>query len=194
MRTSLRNLISFTVLVMATSAFAAASDHPAGQSSLMPSGHEATTKSEQKPSVGIMSGITDTHDNRRNGTSWGIEAGYQPYVPFGVALQLSGYVSDHKEEMPTLTRTILLAKVNYNLGGDIPVIKDSYFGLGLGPVMDNVANTIDTELGVAPQIGFDIPLGPEPATFSLGANANYMFVGGSKPDVFALNGVAKYWF
>jgi hypothetical protein len=189
-----KRLVCVAALTISSWGYAAASDSPPGQSKTMPSMREAQTQAELKPSIGLSAGITDTNDNRRNAPSWAVEAGFQPYIPFGVALEVGGYVSDHKDNTPSLTRTKLLVKGNYNFGGDTPVIKDSYVGLGIGPVWDNVAHRIDTELGIAPQIGFDIPLGQAPSNFTLGANANYMFVGGAKPDVFALNGIAKYWF
>ena len=93
----------------------------------------------------------------------------------------------------TLTRTRLLARGQYNFGGTIPFIRHSWVGAGLGAVWDNERNATDLNFGWAPAVGFDIPL-DEAARFSLGANANYLFVSGAKPDVFALNGVAKYWF
>lgn len=162
-----------------------------GSSRTLPEGREAD-RSEMKPSVAIFGGYSDTQTGRRNGTNYGAEYGFQPYIPLGAAVELSGYVSDHKGDVATLTRTRLLGKVNYNFGGTIPVIKNSYVGLGIGPIMDNVAHKVDVNFGIAPQIGFDIPIASTP--LSLGANANYLFVGGAKPDVFALNGVLKYWF
>lgn len=158
----------------------------------MPEARETESAAEMKPSLGIMGGYAETEAARRSGTNYGIEYGFQPYIPVGVAIELSGYVSPSVENKATLTRTRLLGKANYNFGGNIAVIKNSYIGVGLGPVWDNVRNTDDVELGIAPQIGFDIPIAR--TQFSLGANANYLFVGGAKEDVFALNGMAKYWF
>lgn len=158
---------------------------------VLPQPKEAQGLAEQRPSIGIFGGFADTQSGRRDGTNYGIEAGYQPYIPFGLGVELSGYVSDHQGDEATLTRTRLLAKGTYNFGGTIPVIKHSYVGVALGPVWDNVRNQIDMNFGIAPQVGFDIPVIDH---LTLGANANYLFVGGAKPDVFALNGVAKYWF
>jgi hypothetical protein len=165
-----------------------------GTSRTMPEMRSVRDSNDYKPSIGISSGLASPVDNRRNGTGYGIEAAYQPYIPISLGLELSGYVLGANGDNPTLTRTKLLAKALYNLGGSISVVKDSYFGLAAGPVLDNVAGNSDVELGVAPVIGFDIPLGDFSKGVSLGANANYMFVGGSKPDTFAVNGVAKYWF
>src|SRR3989344_1399838 len=83
--------------------------------------------SDYKPSIGLRSGFADTDgSNYGSGTEYGIEAGFEPYIPFGLALELSGYVSDPSGDLPTLTRTKVLGKGLYNLGGRTPVIRDSY--------------------------------------------------------------------
>lgn len=163
--------------------------------SVFPSQKRANTAAESKPSLGVFAGITDTAEGRKNGTSWGAEYQYQPIIPFSAGLQLSGYVSDYTTNMATLTRTKLLLTGNYNFGGDVAVIKDSWVGLEVGPVMDNVNHSETIDLGAGPRIGFDIPLGAsEENRYTLGANADYLLIGGAKPSVFALNGVVKYWF
>ena len=164
-----------------------------GTSRTFPKVHESETVAEAKPSLGINIGLADT-DNSRSTLGYGIEFGFQPIIPFSSAFSLSGYSSEHKADIPTLTRTMLMYKASYNFGGTIPVIKNSFAGLKVGPVFDNINRKLDVELGVAPTVGFDFLLGGDLSHYSLGANADYMFVGGSKNDVFALNGVAKYWF
>jgi hypothetical protein len=188
----MRNL-KYLALILALSPLSSlhAADET-GLSKITPPTRPVANAAEMKPSIAVFGGIADTQAHRRNGTNYGVEYGWQPYLPYGAAIELSGYVSDHKGIEPTLTRTRLFGKANYNFGGTIPVIKDSYVGLGLGPVWDNFNHHSDIEFGIAPQIGFDLPVTGTPLT--LGLNANYMFVGGAKPDVFALNGMAKYWF
>jgi len=182
-------LIMICLCLSGTYAFAASD--AANESRTFPEPRPLMSEGERAPSLGAFGGITDTRQGLRNGTSYGVEYGWQTYIPWSAAVELSGYVSDHSSTSPTLTRTRLLGKYSYNLGGTIPVIKDSYIGLGAGPVLDNVRNTNTWEVGVVPQIGFDIPVVSQ---FSLGANANYMFTIGPNADVFAFNGVAKYWF
>lgn len=157
----------------------------------LPDAREAT-RSEWKPSLAVFGGMSDTESTGRAGVAYGIEYGMQPTIPFSSAIELSGNSSNSNAENPAITRTRLMIKGNYNFGGTLPVIRYSYFGVGIGAVMDNSANRVTTDLGVAPQLGFDVPL-PD-TRMSLGANTNYLFVGGGKADVFALNGVAKYWF
>lgn len=163
--------------------------------SVLPDFEKAETHSQQKPSIGVFGGMADPQTDRHTTGDYGVEAAFQPYIPISTGAELSGYVLGSQGASPTLTRTRLFAKAAYNFGGDIPLIRYSYVGAGIGPVFDNIGNRIDTELGFAPMIGFDIPMSSEQsAHFSLGANANYLFVGGAKSEVFALNGVAKYWF
>lgn len=186
----MRALIKISLACLGFASFTAFAQD-SGQS-VMTDPREPANTAEMRPSLGISGGYAESEGNRNSGTGYGIEYGWQPYIPMGVAIELGGYVSPAGDGEATLTRTKLLGKANYNLGGNIPVIKYSYAGLGIGAVWDNERNSDYVNLGIAPQIGFDIPI---PQTkFTLGANANYMFVSGGKDDVFALNGLAKYWF
>lgn len=187
----LTSTIAFLALALA-SGLAHAADE-SGVSRTFPEPQPAMNREEMKPSLAINAGIANTAERDYDGAlGYGIEFGYQHWIPVGVAFELSGYSSDGDGDTASLTRTKLLGKANYHFGGTIPVIKESYVGLGLGPVLDNVAGDNEVQLGFAPQVGFDIPL--TDTKYSLGANANYLFVTGNNPDVFALNGVAKYWF
>ncbi|MGZ3723574.1 MAG: hypothetical protein ACXVA9_11615 [Bdellovibrionales bacterium] len=193
MKCIFKNAAMFSALILSTamtrSVFAAGE----GTSRTFPTVREVRTSDEAKPSLGLNVGYAST-ENSRTTLGWGLEAGFQPIVPFTSAILLGGYTYQGSASAPTLTRTMLMYKAAYNFGGSIPVIKDSYAGVQFGPVFDNINNNYDIEFGAAPVIGFDIPLSGEMSHYSLGANANYLFVGGSKNDVFALNGVAKYWF
>jgi hypothetical protein len=174
-------------LLFATSAFAA-NDTGSSRTFQEPrfSGYE-----EQKPSIGVMGGYTDTEGSRDSSGAYSLELGFQPVIPVGMAIELGTYSTNGEGGSASLTRTKLLGKVNYNLGGTIPVIRYSYLGLGAGPVYDNVNHDTDWSLGIAPQAGFDIPVS---SAFTLGANTSYMFISNAKDDVFALNAVAKYWY
>lgn len=186
-------IFNFSALTLLLS-IASSAHADRGESRTLPEQRPAEGMAEQKPSIGISTGVADTQNGRRNATSWGIEYAFQPYIPYSAAVQLNGYVSDHTGNSPTLTRTELLYKTAYNFGGDIPFIKFTYLGGLLGPVFDNIEGTTDVNLGIAPVAGFDIPLRDWAPHLSLGANASYLFLIGPKPDVFALNGTVKYWF
>ncbi len=134
--------------------------------------------SENKPHVGFMLGAADSTADDDANTGVGLDIGYQPYVPVSVGLELSDIN----------TQTNLLAKILYNFSGDNVFIRNSYAGGAIGSVADNAA--------VGPVIGFDIPLNSETTTsktFSLGANAKYLFVEHDE-QVSSLNGIVKYWF
>jgi hypothetical protein len=146
------------------------------------------------PTVGVSLGVADTDGDYGAGMNYGIEAGIQPYIPFRLALGFSGYSGDGSGGAPSLTRTELLAKATYGLSGNIPLIRHSYFGAEAGSVWDNVDNNVETNFAYGPLLGFDIPLSDMDSKFSLGADAGYLFIGGSKSDALALNAIAKYWF
>lgn len=170
----------------------AASDDTGRVKETFPKVRRAETVEEQKISVGVTAGMAST-EGRSNALGYGVEAAYQPFIPFSVGIDLGGYSSPSSGANATLTRTRLLARGQYNFGGTIPFVRHSWVGLGAGAVMDNEPGSTSTNFGIQPIVGFDLPIDDD-AKFSLGANANYLFVGGAKPDVFALNGVAKYWF
>lgn len=170
----------------------AARDHQTS-SSTFPKPTETRGVSEQKPHVGIMLGFTGQQANYGSSAEYGIDIGFQPYIPFGAGIELSGSNTDRTRNgrMERLTRTNLLAKGTYNFGGSSDIIRNSYVGLGLGPIFDST----DTHFGIAPMAGFDIPFRNKPRQFlSLGLYAKYLFVSGVSPNAFSMNGVLKYWF
>lgn len=193
----MKTLFAFAIALFAMqpALFAASGDKiKESLKSSLPHPHKAAF-GEEHPSIGIHYGTANVGGDRGTGTDYGIEYGLQTYVPVSPAIELSGSVVPSKGTFPSLTRTKLLAKANYNFGGDIPVIRYSYVGVAAGPIWDNAGGDTDLELGWSPQLGFDIPLGGNVGEkYSLGLNANYLMMGGDKPSVFALNGVAKYWF
>jgi hypothetical protein len=187
----MRTLLMISISLM----LAWSSNYVFSQTNVLPNFQKAETRSQQKPSIAIMAGLSDPQSRSPSAANFGAEFAYQPYIPITAAAEINSSTFPSQGNSPTLTRTRLFAKAAYNFGGSTAVIKDSYVGFGLGPVFDNIQNRMDVEFGFAPMIGFDIPLTRESERHvSLGANASYLFVGGAKADVFALDGVAKYWF
>lgn len=146
----------------------------------------------QKPSIGFFGGYAQT-ESRRDATTFGVDYTMQPVVPFAFGGEVLAYVSHGDDKVPPLTRTRLLAKATYNFGGHVPIIKNSYVGLGVGPVFDNEERRIRVAVGAAPSVGFDIPLPDYFTNWSIGANASYTFLTVGE-QFFAANGVLKYWF
>ncbi len=146
-----------------------------------------------KPHLAIISGVSDPVDNGYDaGGLLAVEAGYQMMVPYGVGIEVSTQDYD-KDNGTDLTRTQMFLKGSYNFGGDTPVIKYSYIGLGLGMVSENSDDTA-TYGAIMPNAGFDIPLTVLSEQISLGANLRYTATASNEADSFGLNGVVKYWF
>ena len=167
--------------------------HGEGQS-IFNSDEVARRIGQGKPSVGVMLGVANAAGSYENGLNYGIETSFQFTVPYSAMIELSGYSAGRSTADAGLTRTMLLGKVMYNFSGTTPVIRYSYAGAGLGPVYDNVGGDQKWNLGLAPQAGFDIPVGNAASKFSLGANVALLLVTGGSPSSVAANGVAKYWF
>ena len=150
---------------------------------------------EQKPSLGIRTGIANVEGSDEQAWEYGVEAGYQPFIPISIAVELSGYVQESDGADEGMTRTKLLGKGLYNFGGTIPVVRHSYLGAGVGPVYDNRNNEQEFNIGLAPVAGFDIPLSRRTSEYlSLGATVAYLIVTGDNADAFSANGALKYWF
>jgi hypothetical protein len=149
-----------------------------------------------KPHVGVFAGLANPEASFDTSVEYGLDVGFQPWSPIGIGFELSGLGTDRMQGSTPqdLNRTNILVKGTYNLGGSIPVVRYSYLGLGLGAVVDSSAYR-GTHTGIAPLLGFDIPLTSAPSQFfSLGAAAKYVFVSGPSPDGISVNGMAKYWF
>ena len=186
----MRKFLACIILGFSANAFAA---DIGGKTSAMAE-DVAERINEGKPSLGIRLGYQNSDRNFKSDLEYGIEAGFQAYGQVSAALELSGTSVDRRNNDPVLTQTRLLAKALYNFGGTTPVIRYSYVGAGLGPVLDNVSNDQKFNLGFSPQAGFDIPIGAANDRISLGANVAYLMVTSDSPSQFSMNGVAKYWF
>ncbi|MBC7742530.1 MAG: hypothetical protein H7061_10045 [Bdellovibrionaceae bacterium] len=158
--------------------------------STFPHPKKVIARSQYKPHVAILVGNNTPEGSGTVSPEFGVDVGYQPYVPFGLGVELM------RTEVDTGSgrrdRNTVLTKGTYHFGGDIPVLRDSYVGAGLG-VAFNPSNT--SVLG-GPLAGFDIPVTTinNDAVLSLGALAKYNFVGNNEVDAAALNAVVKYWY
>lgn len=192
---SVRSL--FILLLTISSSVQALALNQDNISSTFPEPRRVLLFSEQKPHIGARMGVATPEDDYDGAFEYGVEIGYQPYIPFGFGLEFTTFSSDNGNASD-LDRTRLIAKGTYNFGGPILLIKDSYVGAGLGPVFDSISNTTRTRLGIDVLAGFDLPLSSKNAfqadSFSIGANANYLFVSSAAPDSFGLTGLLKYWY
>lgn len=163
-------------------------------SELTPKLRHIAKDSEYKPTLGFAAGVGSPEGSMNSGGNYSLEAGYQPYIPLTVAGVLT--VSDYNSTPGNkLTRTSAMAKVGYNFGGTLPFIRYSYAAMAMGPMWENATNSNQLALGFKPSVGFDYPLDKVmDSALSLGMNANYLLTTSSNPDVFAVNGVLKYWY
>jgi hypothetical protein len=189
--------IQQTILAFASVSFLSFAAHSAANSGTtsgtLPS-LQKSTRSELRPHVGIQIGHADSGSTYGGATSYGLEVGYQPYIPLAAALELQNFSNDGTGNK--LDRTSLMAKGTYNFGGTIPIIRNSFVGAALGPVFDT-AGTDSTNVGAKVLAGLDFPLTASGLTqeksFSLGATAQYLAVLRAD-DSFIVNAQLKYWF
>jgi len=189
----MKNLILTLFAVIGTFAFAQTS------TTTFPAPSAITDSDQIKPHVGVRLGVADSDSGYRGAAEIGVEAGYQPYIPFGAAVEITNFTAGNSNDgVGDLNRTKVLLRGTYNFGGEREIIRHSYLGLGIGPVFDTVSGSSDTRLGTDLVAGMDFPLTASGSvgrkTFSLGATANYLFVSASGADTFGVNGLVKYWF
>jgi hypothetical protein len=187
MRTPLTGL---TVLCALAISFSAQADQTSA--STFPKPREVMASSEWRPHVGAFLGAAVPEGSYRSSSEYGIDVGYQPFIPFGLGLEINGSQIEESDTGDRLDRTGVLAKATYHFGGETAIIKDSYAGLGIGAILKSDG----TDLVSAPLVGFDIPMKSDDKRefFSLGASAKYAIVGSSDPDTLSINGVMKYWY
>lgn len=158
---------------------------------------QSMNKNEMSPHVGILAGLTNP-ENFKSTTEYGVDVGFQPWSPLSVGVEWTGANTNRSlaGSRESLDRNSVLLKAAYNLGGETPVIRSSYLGVALGPVIDNSAYK-GTHSGIGPIAGFDIPITKEQReaqVLTLGLAAKYILVSGPSPDGFSMNGALKYWF
>lgn len=145
-------------------------------------------KSMYKIHMGLTAGVSNPNGDTESAPEYGINLGFQPYVPFGLGAEVTTTEIDETD----LQRTNLLVRGTYNFGGDIPVLRSSYVGLLTGPMFQN--NNGDTEWSVGPTAGFDIPLQDKSSDFlSLGLSAKYLYTTDVQ-DSFSAGLALKYWY
>ena len=182
---------------LAITAFAADDTRGASRRDTFPEARPVDNRSEMKPSVGILAGYSALNGGAYSNNAGAIlEAGFQPYVPFGLSAQfqyspgdvnVAGFKAD-------LNTTNLLAKATYNFGGDIAVIRNSYIGLKTGATIYSGDFDSSTHYALGPVIGFDIPVDVH-HNLTLGAEGTYLGVmGDNSPDQVSALGAVKYWF
>lgn len=148
-----------------------------------------TEEGQRKYSAGVVSGVNSPKGPDASSTEFGVIVQYQPYTSMtaGVSANTTRLNTDND-----VRQTNVLFRSAYNFGGDIPIIKSSFIGVGVGPLF--VSNRV--RWAGAPIIGFDIPLAKKTKDYlSLGLEAKYLFITNTDvPNLFASALALKYWF
>jgi len=148
-----------------------------------------TEEGQKKYAAGVVSGVNSPKGPEASSTEYGVIVQYQPFTAMtaGVSANTTRLNTDND-----VRQTNVLFRSAYNFGGDIPVIKSSFVGVGVGPVF--VTNRV--RWAGAPIVGFDIPLSNKTRDYlSLGLEAKYLFITNTDvPNLFASALALKYWF
>lgn len=165
-----------------------------GQSKTLPEARKAETHFEKKPHVGIFIGPSFAEGDYMTGGELGIDIGFQPVIPYGLGLELSrSEFQLHGDSGSKIHRNNALLKMTYNFGGDIPIIQNSYIGLGLGAAMLGDR----AYWAASPIIGFDIPSSDskEKDYFSTGFFVKYLiYEHNAGPNYLTAGVMLKFWY
>jgi hypothetical protein len=147
------------------------------------------SKSDMRRHFGLSAGYNIPEGDAQTTPEIGVSIGFQPYIPFGVGVEvsMSKFEDDHREDY---RRTTALGYATYNFGGTIPVIRGSYIGIAAGAAFLNHG----TELAAAPLMGFDVPLSDiNGKQITVGVNAKYLLVDSAR-DSLITNAALKFWY
>lgn len=137
--------------------------------------------------MGLTGGGENPNGVFRTKTQLGVVANSQQIEGAGFGAEVNTTQLDDADKT---RRTLALAQAAYRMGGDIPLIKDTYVAVGAGPAF--VKSKV--RWAVAPAVGFDVPLNNKiHETISLGLNARYVGVN-SSPDSYVGSAAVKYWY
>lgn len=144
---------------------------------------------EQRWSAGVFSGINSPKGEQKSSAEYGVIIGFEPMAAVGAGVEASTTRLNNNND---LRQTNVLLRGSYTIGGDIPVLRSSFIGAGVGPVF--VSNRV--RWAGAPIVGFDIPLSSKMhEVVSLGLEAKYLFVTNSDvANIFSSTLALKYWF
>jgi hypothetical protein len=187
----MRNLFKITIACFVVSArLVFAQDGAAHTEGTFPTPKAVESRGENRIHMGLNAGLTVPDGSYDTTPGLGLDVGFQPYIPFGVGAELFTSEID-ADKGGNDQRTALLGRGSYNFGGELPLIRHSFVGLGAGPVVTGGI----WELGIAPMTGLDIPVTKiNGRDLTLGANAKYLVITSGTPDAFMANLAVKYWY
>lgn len=186
-----KTVLTIAVLTSSLNAFAQMSQQEKSNArnrieESLPEPQAVESKDQYKLHMGLTAGVSSPRGDVDSSPEYGINVGFQPYVPFGLGAEvITAELADSD-----IQRTSILARGTYNFGGDIPVLRSSYLGVTTGPMFVDG----QTEWSVGPLVGFDIPLQNQTSNFlSLGLQAKYLWTTDSQ-DALSAGAALKYWY
>lgn len=186
-----KTVLTIAVLTSSLSAFAQMSqeEKSSARSRLegsLPEPQAVESKDQYRLHMGLTAGVSSPRGDADSSPEFGINVGFQPYVPFGLGAEVITAELDNTN----IQRTSILARGTYNFGGDIPVLRSSYLGVTAGPMFVDGK----TEFSTGPIAGFDIPLQNQTSNFlSLGLQAKYLWTTDTQ-DALSAGVALKYWY
>lgn len=186
-----KKLLTIAVLTSSVSAFAQMSQAEKNSAKArlegsLPEPTAVESKDQYRLHMGLTAGVSSPNGDAESSPEFGINVGFQPYVPFGLGAEVITAELDDTG----IQRTSVLARGTYNFGGDIPVLRSSYLGVTAGPMFVDGK----TELAAGPLAGFDIPLQNQTSNFlSLGLQAKYLWTTDTQ-DALSAGVALKYWY
>lgn len=186
-----KTLIALVVLTSSLSAFGqmSADEKARAKNRLegtLPEAKPVESKDQYRLHMGLTAGVSSPNGDAGSSAEYGINVGFQPYVPFGLGAEIITAELDDTD----IQRTSVLARGTFNFGGDIPVLRSSYLGVTTGPMFVDG----NTEWSAGPLAGFDIPLQDQTSNFlSLGLQAKYLWTTDTQ-DAFSAGLALKYWY
>ncbi len=187
-----KTLLTLTLMASSLTAFAQMSESEKRNvesrlEGTLPNPKAVEEKSEYKIHMGLTAGVNSPNGDAESSPEFGINVGFQPYIPFGLGAEvITAELGDSDVQ-----RTSVLARGTYNFGGDIPVLRSSFVGVATGPMFIDGDNV---EWSAGPLAGFDIPLQNKASDFlSLGLQAKYLWTTGTQ-DSFSAGLALKYWY
>lgn len=188
-----KTLIAFSFLMSSVASYAQMSENEKARvqnklEGTLPTPRAVEDKSMYKIHMGLAAGVSNPKGDAKSSPEYGINVGFQPYIPFGLGAEVATTELDNTN----IQRTNLLARGTLNFGGDIPVLRSSYLGVLAGPMFQSANG--DTEWSVGPTAGFDIPLQDKSSDYlSLGLMAKYLYTTDVQ-DSFSAGLALKYWY
>jgi hypothetical protein len=183
----LKIIFALTMISGAASLFADEMDYNNTVTGTYSESREERPLARNHVRAGLLTGVNSPND--ANATiAYGVTATMQPYEHLAVGLDAD---TSRMDDGSNAQRSTALVNALYVLGGDVPVLRTVYAGVGAGFVV----LPSKFRLGYAPTVGFDVPFDntKNHDFLSLGLTAKYLV----NPDIPNALGVAaslKYWF